>query len=207
MTLFIKKCVQKIASALELLLSICMAAIVIILLVKFVLETGQNLGGMQVEDISDSISYIMDLAIGIELVKMLSTHTPGTIIEVLLFAISREMVVEHTPALETLLGVGAIAVLFATRKYLFSSFRDQEHIFCNAHQKVHRINLVHQLRIPADDSAYLCDVIREMLRAHGQEVRIDARVQLGDCTIRIDRIENDSITRVEIFKTPSVFAE
>lgn len=207
MTLFIKKCVQKIASALELILSICMAAVVVILLIKFVMEIGVNLGNMDIENLSDCITQIMSLAIGIELVKMLSTHTPGTIIEVLLFAISREMVVEHTPALETLLGVIAIAGLFATRKFLFSSFRGQEHIFCNAHQKVHRINLVHQLRIPADDSAYLCDVIREELRAHGQPVRIDARVELGDCTIRIDRIESDSITRVEIFKTPSVFAE
>ena len=58
----------------------------------------------------------MTLAIGIEFVKMLCTHTPGTIIEVLLFAISRQMIIEHLSVVETMFGVGAIAGLFAVRK-------------------------------------------------------------------------------------------
>lgn len=53
----------------------------------------------------------MTLAIGIEFVKMLCTHTPGTIIEVLLFATSRQMIVEHLNGTETLLGIAAIAGL------------------------------------------------------------------------------------------------
>ena len=67
----------------------------------------------------------MTLAIGIEFVKMLCTHTPETIIEILLFAISRQMIVEHLSTTETIIGVGAIAGLFAIRKYLFCGIRKE----------------------------------------------------------------------------------
>lgn len=42
---------------------------------------------------------------------MLCTHKPGTIIEVLLFATARQMIVEHLNVYETLVGIGAIAAL------------------------------------------------------------------------------------------------
>ena len=67
----------------------------------------------------------MTLAIGIEFVKMLCTHTSETVIEILLFAISRQMIVEHLSATETILGVGAIAGLFAVRKYLFCTIHKE----------------------------------------------------------------------------------
>lgn len=61
----------------------------------------------------------LNLIIGIEFVKMLCNHRPGTIIEVLLFAIARQMIVEHLGVVEIIVGVTSIAILFATRKYLF----------------------------------------------------------------------------------------
>ena len=48
-----------------------------------------------------------------------------TIIEILLFAISRQMIVEHLSTTETIIGVGAIAGLFAIRKYLFCGIRKE----------------------------------------------------------------------------------
>ncbi|MGL4606284.1 MAG: phosphate-starvation-inducible PsiE family protein [Eubacteriaceae bacterium] len=67
--------------------------------------------------------------IGIEFLKMLFKHTPGAVIEVLLFAISRQLVVEHTTSFENLLGVIAIALIFFIRKYLYVSvFYDDSQI-------------------------------------------------------------------------------
>ena len=40
-------------------------------------------------------------------------------IEVLLFAVTRHLVIQHVQTWEVLVGVAAIAVLFATRKFLF----------------------------------------------------------------------------------------
>ena len=64
---------------------------------------------------------------------MLAKHTPGSAIEVLLFAIARQMVVEHTSPLENLIGIVTIALIFAIRKFLFvpsfgehSAFHEEE---------------------------------------------------------------------------------
>ena len=82
----------------------------------------------------------LDIVIGIEFIKMLAKHSPGSSLEVLLYAIARHMVVGHDSALENLLSVcaiarhlvvghdsavenllsvGAIALIFIVRKFFF----------------------------------------------------------------------------------------
>lgn len=69
-----------------------------------------------------------NIIIGLEFVKMIIKQTPGSVIEVLLFAISRQLVVEHTSSLDNLLGVLAIAVLFLVYRYLVTPTEDEP--FC-----------------------------------------------------------------------------
>lgn len=61
----------------------------------------------------------LDIVIGIEFIKMLSKHSPGSSLEVLLYAIARHMVVGHESALENLLSVCSIALIFIVRKFFF----------------------------------------------------------------------------------------
>ena len=58
------------------------------------------------------------LAIGAEFIKMLCKHTPETIIEVLAFALARQLIVGHAAPWENLITVVAIAVLFVIRRFL-----------------------------------------------------------------------------------------
>ena len=67
---------------------------------------------------SHFLSNALALVVGVEFVKMLCRHTAETMVEVLLFATARQMVVEHLGPIETLVGVLAIGILFAIRKYL-----------------------------------------------------------------------------------------
>lgn len=67
---------------------------------------------------NDFLSSALTLVVGVEFVKMLCRHTPETVLEVLMLATARQMVVEHLDTAQTLIGVAAIAALFATRKYL-----------------------------------------------------------------------------------------
>ena len=60
------------------------------------------------------------LAIGAELIKMLCKHTPETIIEVLAFALARQLIVGHTAPWENLVTVAAIAILFVVRRFLLN---------------------------------------------------------------------------------------
>ena len=61
----------------------------------------------------------LDIVIGIEFIKMLAKHSPGSSLEVLLYAIARHLVVGHDSAVENLLSVGAIALIFIVRKFFF----------------------------------------------------------------------------------------
>ena len=56
---------------------------------------------------------------GIEFIKMLAKHSPGSSLEVLLYAIARHMVVGHESAMENLLSVSAIALIFIVRRFFF----------------------------------------------------------------------------------------
>lgn len=65
------------------------------------------------------LEHAFNLVIGIEFIRMLIKHTPGSALEVLLFAIARHMVLSDASSLELILGVASIAGIFAIRKYLY----------------------------------------------------------------------------------------
>ena len=120
----LQKIMQKMISYVELVLSVFLLLVVVALTVRLITQSVPQLWSQQME-VMYYLESAMTLAIGIEFVKMLCTHTPETIIEILLFAISRQMIVEHLSAIETILGVGAIAGLFAVRKFLFCGIRKE----------------------------------------------------------------------------------
>lgn len=73
------------------------------------------------------LANALGLVVGLEFVKMLCEHTADTVLEVLMFAIARQMVVEHLQTWQTLIGVVAIAILFAARKYLLLNISEHKH--------------------------------------------------------------------------------
>jgi hypothetical protein len=64
------------------------------------------------------LSHILLLAVGLELAIMLITHTPGSVLEVILYAIARKMLLNSSNSTAMLLGVISIAIVFAVDKYL-----------------------------------------------------------------------------------------
>ena len=64
------------------------------------------------------LSIAFTLVIGLEFIRMLCKHTPETVIDVLLFAIARQLILYHEGTLPLLMGVLAIAGLFAIKKYM-----------------------------------------------------------------------------------------
>ena len=75
------------------------------------------------KDLSQSFTEFLEvlftIVVGVEALKMLCKHTPGSALEVLLFAMARSIVVYHTDLKFIFIGILAIAVIFATRKYLY----------------------------------------------------------------------------------------
>ena len=122
MKMKLRKLMQQAASYVEILLSAFLLIVIIFLAGKFIVESVLGIG-CDNATLEYFLENVMTFAIG----KMLCTHTPGTVIEVLLFAISRQMIVGHVSGFEVLAGVAAIAGLFATHKYLYAkSFGTEE---------------------------------------------------------------------------------
>lgn len=65
------------------------------------------------------IKTLFDAMIGIEFIKLLCRNDLYSMIEVLMFAVTRHLVIQPLETWEILIGTGAIAVLFAIRKFLF----------------------------------------------------------------------------------------
>ena len=70
-------------------------------------------------EIRGFLERALDIVIGVEFIKMLAKHSPGSSLEVLLYAIARHMVVGHESAMENLLSVSAIALIFIVRRFFF----------------------------------------------------------------------------------------
>ena len=73
----------------------------------------------RVESLSDYLKYLFDALIAIELIKLLCRNDLYSMVEVLLFAVTRHLIIQHVSTVEILIGIVAIAVLFAIRKFLF----------------------------------------------------------------------------------------
>lgn len=105
------------------LLEVGISLLVVVALMLAVVPLIKMLPGLLVDtnevEISLFLQRALDIVIGIEFIKMLAKHSPGSSLEVLLYAIARHMVVGHESALENLLSVGAIALIFVVRKFFF----------------------------------------------------------------------------------------
>lgn len=76
--------------------------------------------------LNEFMENILTLVVGIEFVRMLILHTPQSVIEVLLYAVARQIVITHDSSLDNLIGVTAIAVIFMIQKYLLNNEKQKD---------------------------------------------------------------------------------
>lgn len=112
-----------IAQTLELILALVVVAALLIVLLQIpsllaMLWASPN-------KFSTFLEKIFEVIIGIEFLKMLYRHDLDSVVEVLLFAVARSLIIEHMPIYFTLCGIVAIAILFVIRKFLFVSAIDK----------------------------------------------------------------------------------
>ncbi len=103
----------------ELIISIIVGIAVVVLAVRMVVDTLHITAfASGVDALMTILDNAITLAIGAELIKMLCKHTPETVIEVLAFALARQLIVGHGKIVENLVVVICIAILFAVRRFL-----------------------------------------------------------------------------------------
>ena len=174
---FFQKKIGSITRWLELVLGFILAIIVVLLVLRY---------------------FAVHLPYILEGIKMLAQQTPETVIEVLLFAISKELIIKQTTQLENLAGIACIAALFATRKFLFFKSDETERIVMRASSTVASANRLADVHIPASADATLGEVVADAVVKSGHTISIGALAEFEDCALRIDAIHDKKITRVVI---------
>jgi len=109
---------ERVAKAFEIIIALVLLVIVVIKIVEVVFDLAGLEAVFLTMEFSGILSVTLNLIIGVEFTKMLIKHTPESVVDVLLFAIARQMVVYHERTLDLLIGVLAIAGLFAIKKFL-----------------------------------------------------------------------------------------
>lgn len=118
--IFCRQWVARMASIIETVVALVVLLAILVAGVRVLFEVKDLVLAPDVDEaFTTFLRSAFNVVIGIEFVKMLAKHSPGSAIEVLLFAIARQMVVEHTSPVENLVSILAILLIFVIRKYLF----------------------------------------------------------------------------------------
>ncbi len=133
----------------------------------------------------------------IEFIKMLCKHMLDTLVEVLMFAIARQMIVEHTTPLENLIGISAIAVLLYLENSCSSSLDDVDRTIFLPSQKISDINQLIHVGIPEEfRGETLGDLMKEYVE------KGERGFQVGQCyfflggALRVERVVNGQIVEI-----------
>lgn len=198
---YIQNVVYRIANILELIISCFVVFAIIVLFGRMVLSMDMFLfSGTIDEALTKFLSNCFSFIIGIELVKMLVKHSISIVIEVLVFAVARQMVVEHQTPTEILISIFGLAMLFVIRKYLFKDFDSTEKTVYRANQKVKLVNALEHIMIPSDESETLGDLIVKELKHSKEEIGTGSVVYFKGVALKIAKITDGEITRVEVIK-------
>lgn len=192
---------RKITTFLEIFISLMLAVSITLLAIKLALSI-KNVPILETyPNYEDLLESCFNLIIGVELIRMLYQHRPSTVFEVLLFAIARQIIIDHANPVSSLVGVIAIAILFATRKFLFSEFDESEKVIFRATSKVQHVNSIIHVHIPYEDEQTLLDVLKERFEQEKTDVGVGACTYYDNFGLRVAKMHNGEISRVEVIRS------
>lgn len=198
---YLNAALHKLTVLLEFIISFVLAAGIIILLVQLILSM-PNVPDLNIyPNYEDLVETCFNLIIGVELIRMLYQHKPSTVFEVLLFAIARQVIMAHNNPVSSLIGVISIALLFATRKFLFIEFDESEKIIFRATTKARIVNSILHVHIQYEDEQTLYDVITKRFEQEKTEIGVGASTFFDNFGLRVAKMHNGKISRIEVIRS------
>lgn len=154
------------------------------------------------EDIYGFVGMAFNLVICIEFVKMLCKHTPDTLVEVLMFAIARQMIAKHSNEMQNLICIVAILLLFVIRRFLMREYDEVDRVILLPGQKVCEVNDLFHVNIPYESKD---DVIGTIVLS---DVDLEQeKVREGHCfyfpggALRVAKVKGDQVSQIEVIRS------
>ena len=149
----------------------------------------------------DMLGYLLLLVIGLELALMLIRHTPGSVIEVMFFAIARKILIYTTETYEFLIGVVALAGLFAIRRFLFvPRISDIGSTTLSAATPVKDVNRIIGCHIPEDLANTLGGVVAHLANAYEDSIEVGKNFHIADVNMQVVAVTGGLIERIKVDK-------
>lgn len=120
----IKNISQQICDILELLVAVIVLVAVLAAIIMFLPELKEFIvEGASPETFLVFLEEVFTIVVGIEFLKMLCKPNSDNVIEVLVFLVARHMILGSSSALDNLLSIISIALLFVIRSYFHDKKR------------------------------------------------------------------------------------
>ena len=146
------------------------------------------------------LGHILTLVIGLELVVMLVRHTPSSVIEVLLYAIARKMIIESKSMFDILLGIIAIGGLFFINKVFDPARNFVTENIVNPATLVKDLNKRLQISIPTDLGNTIGGVVANLCEESGEKLEEGKRLEVADAEITILSMDSELIRELKVIK-------
>jgi hypothetical protein len=147
------------------------------------------------------LGHVLLMVVGVELVVMLVYHSPSSVIEVLLYAVARKLLIGNQGMIDFMIGIAAIAAIFAIRKFLFvkdmTNGNDSGHRF-SAATSIQAINELMGIDIPENLGNTIGGVAYKLAQESGMQLYEGAEVKVAKVRIRILKIKDGVIEKISI---------
>ena len=127
MTERIQKVINRICEVLEYIIAVIVVLALVISAISYLpvikdlfIKTGNS------EEFLIFLEQIFNYVVGIEFIKLLCKPNTENTFEVLIFLVSRHMIIGNTSALDMFLSVASIAILCVIRRLLNTKFRHEK---------------------------------------------------------------------------------
>ncbi len=144
------------------------------------------------------ISHVLLLVVGLELGIMLIRHTPGSVIEVLMYVAARKMLGPQTTLVEFLVGVAAIGGLFAVRKFLFVARIEAGEHLLSAATPVSAANQIANVHMPGKMARTLGGVVAHLAEEEGVDLAPHRTFRVADATIEVVAVTDGVVESVRV---------
>jgi uncharacterized membrane protein (DUF373 family) len=196
----LRNSISKISSYIEIYLSVIILLGVICASIGLVIHLFKLVSiNFSPDFFRDFLGYAMVLIIAVEFIKMLSRHTPGSTIEVLVFALARKLIImEHISALELLMGVIAIGVLLWLRNYVEKSGKEGE--ILSAAISIKEVNKIAGINIREEIAQTLGGLLYQAIKKKAGTLQEGESILIDGVNFRIKRLRDGVIEQVEIVR-------
>jgi hypothetical protein len=200
----IRNRVSKVATYMEILLSLFIIAGILIVSVSVATDLVRDIpalwSGRQTFDFTAFLGLIMKLIIGAEFVKMISKHTAESTIEVLLFAVARKIVVADSGYFDVGIGILAIAILFLIKKYLTVTVNPNGYIL-EGDTSLKELNAMAGTSLSSEDGFTVREILNKELERLGNRPLVGLTIPVKDAQFKIFSMKEGIIDAVEVTGT------